>query len=146
MLLTVTLLFVCAILGGLAAIRFGYKASSLKLPLIFGGSFLFSITILHLLPDLFAMSDDPMKIGLYILLGFFLQQIFETTSNPLSGIHEMAWLPTGPSVLVNTLKWMGFEYYKVIFYKQPKNKKRGRVRIVAAREPSILTPLDTELN
>jgi zinc transporter ZupT len=77
MVITIVLLFGCTVLGGLAAIRFGYTQKSIHLPLIFAGSYLFSITILHILPEVFTMSSDQRRIGLFVLIGFFFQQFLE---------------------------------------------------------------------
>lgn len=55
-----------------------FQASNLKLPLVFAGSFLFAVTIIHILPEVFITSDAPMRIGIYVLLGFFLQQFLES--------------------------------------------------------------------
>jgi len=48
-----------------------------RLSLVFAGSYLFSITIIHLIPDLYTSGSNTVMIGAYILLGFFLQQILE---------------------------------------------------------------------
>ena len=65
------------LIGGLASILGGYNPSRIYLPLIFGGSYLFSITIIHIFPELFTLAENPTKIGLYVLLGFFFQQLLE---------------------------------------------------------------------
>ena len=43
--------------------------------LSFSGSYLFSITLLHILPEIYTNSSDPKLTGAFILLGFFLQLI-----------------------------------------------------------------------
>lgn len=53
--------------------------------LVFAGSYLFAITIIHLIPDLFLSEMDPFMIGLWILVGFFLQKILE---NFTSGVEH----------------------------------------------------------
>jgi zinc transporter ZupT len=75
--LTLTLLIIGTFIGGWATIPLEYKPQNIFLPLIFGGSYLFSITIIHVFPELFTLSSDPTKIGLFILLGFFFQQFLE---------------------------------------------------------------------
>ncbi len=52
-----------------------------KMVLIFAGSFLFSITIIHILPELFAANMSGAQIGIFVLVGFFLQQILEYFSS-----------------------------------------------------------------
>ncbi|WP_422361124.1 ZIP family metal transporter [Reichenbachiella sp.] len=71
-------LFVSALLGGLYALRVTKtKESQVKSVLVFAGSFLFSITVVHILPELFETHKNQFHIGLFILLGFFFQQILE---------------------------------------------------------------------
>ena len=77
MILTIILLIIGTFIGGWATIPFKYKPHNIFLPLIFGGSYLFSITVMHVLPELFALSSNPTEIGLFILLGFFFQQFLE---------------------------------------------------------------------
>ncbi|NJN24836.1 MAG: ZIP family metal transporter [Cyclobacteriaceae bacterium] len=45
----------------------------LKYFLVFAGAFIFSITIVHLLPELLTASAHPQRIGMFVLLGFFMQ-------------------------------------------------------------------------
>jgi len=71
-------LFFSALLGGLYALRVTKtKESQVKTVLVFAGSFLFSITVVHILPELFETHKNQFHIGLYILGGFFFQQILE---------------------------------------------------------------------
>ena len=51
-----------------------------KLLLAFSGAYLLSVTILHLLPDVYAHAEDTKMIGIYILLGIVLQSILESLS------------------------------------------------------------------
>lgn len=53
--------------------------------LVFAGSYLFAITVIHLIPDLFLSELDPFLIGFWILLGFFLQKVLE---NFTSGVEH----------------------------------------------------------
>jgi len=75
--LTIILLIIGTFIGGWATIPFKYEQRNISTPLIFGGSYLFSITIIHVFPELFTLSPNPTKIGLVILLGFFFQQFLE---------------------------------------------------------------------
>ena len=45
--------------------------------LAFSGAYLLSITILHLLPEVFSDSNEHTKIGIYILIGILIQSILE---------------------------------------------------------------------
>lgn len=71
------ILFVGAVLGGLAVYLVGFQPKSIKLPLVFAGSYLFSITIIHILPELFSLSEQPFQVGLYLLIGFYFQSFLE---------------------------------------------------------------------
>lgn len=53
------------------------KGSSFKLLLVFAGSYLFSITVTHILPELYRQNMELELIGLFVLAGFFLQQLLE---------------------------------------------------------------------
>jgi zinc and cadmium transporter len=53
------------------------KSFDFRLTLVFAGSYLFSITIIHILPELFAGENTPAGIGIFILIGFFLQLFLE---------------------------------------------------------------------
>ena len=43
--------------------------------LSFSGAYLFSITLLHILPEIYVNSSNPQIVGAFILLGFFIQLI-----------------------------------------------------------------------
>lgn len=91
MLFDLAILFFSALFAGLLVFLVP-KISSLafKLTLVFAGAYLFSITIIHLLPEIFTASKHPSTIGFYILLGFFVQIILaQLTSGVEHGhIHE----------------------------------------------------------
>lgn len=53
------------------------KDANFRILLGFAGSYLFSITIIHILPDLFQSQVGIEFIGLAVLIGFFLQQFLE---------------------------------------------------------------------
>jgi len=53
------------------------KGSNFKLLLVFAGSYLFSITVTHILPELYRQNREVELIGLFVLAGFFLQQLLE---------------------------------------------------------------------
>jgi zinc and cadmium transporter len=66
------LLFMAPFLGGVIALQTGYKNESLlKTFLAFAGGYIFSITILHLLPEAFSYSGR--YTPLFVLAGFFFQ-------------------------------------------------------------------------
>jgi zinc transporter ZupT len=73
-------------LGGLAIFLFKKdNTSRLKLVLSFSGAYLFAITVLHLMPDVYS-SNNP-QIGLFILGGFLLQIFMEQFSEGIEHGH-----------------------------------------------------------
>ena len=69
MALNFILLFVTAMVaGGLAYFIPSWEERYFKLVLVFAGSYLFAITVLHILPELFVESGDSTKMGLFILM------------------------------------------------------------------------------
>ncbi|MBT0812194.1 ZIP family metal transporter [Litoribacter ruber] len=88
MLINFGLLFFSALLAGLVAILVPHwREQDFKKVLIFAGSYLFSITILHIFPELFADRQSAYYMGLYILLGFLLQQLLEFMSSGIEHGH-----------------------------------------------------------
>ena len=86
--MTYLLLISVALLGGLIAffqpkLDGGYY----KLSLVFAGAYLFSITIIHILPELFNASDNPSVLGMLVLGGFFMQQVLEFISKGVEHGH-----------------------------------------------------------
>lgn len=75
------IVFVAAIVGGIAAFAVKkYNTNFYQIFLTFSGSFLFAITMVHLIPDFFA-STDGHEAGIYVLIGFIFQQILEFFSS-----------------------------------------------------------------
>lgn len=68
---------------GLALKRSNPKA--LRLLLSFTGAYLFAITLVHLLPDLYALEGS--RAGMYILAGFLLQILLENLSQGIEHGH-----------------------------------------------------------
>lgn len=100
MILIATILFITTIVGGLLAYMVKFESTHLRLPLIFAGSFLFAVTIIHILPEIFTISEAPMTVGIWILLGFFLQQFLETfTSGVEHGHYHEGQITTSQSRL-----------------------------------------------
>lgn len=82
------ILFTSALFGGLLVIRVKDPDKiHIKDLLVFAGAFLFSITILHILPELFHTEVDSAKIGLLVLLGFYFQQVLEYFTNGVEHGH-----------------------------------------------------------
>ncbi|MDH5381163.1 MAG: ZIP family metal transporter [Cyclobacteriaceae bacterium] len=72
------LVFLVALLSGLVAVRsFQINKNILSLFLAFSGAYLFSITIVHILPEVFESASSVKYAGIYVLVGFFIQQFLE---------------------------------------------------------------------
>ena len=78
MLLNAFILFVAAVSGGVFNMIIPeQKGHGFQLSLVFAGSYLFSITIIHLIPELYSSIQNTFFISILLLAGFFLQQILE---------------------------------------------------------------------
>lgn len=78
MVVSILILFISAMAGGIFAMKVSQtEEKQVKNVLVFAGSFLFSITVVHILPELFETHKDQFHIGMFILAGFFFQQILE---------------------------------------------------------------------
>ena len=91
MVLNALILFLSVALPGLLVGRRA-KLSEKKrsLFLVFAGAYLFAMTVIHLIPDLFLTEADPFSIGLWILLGFFLQKVLENFTSGVEHGHAHA--------------------------------------------------------
>lgn len=88
MILIITVLFASAMAGGMAVKVLGRQTGSIRYPLIFAGSFLFSITIIHIMPEVFTLGENPIRLGLFILFGFFFQQLLEYFTSGVEHGHS----------------------------------------------------------
>jgi len=78
MLLKLAVLFFTPLLSGLLIYLVPKgKSTNYKLLLVFAGSYLFAITVIHILPELYRQNLGVELIGLFVLAGFFLQQFLE---------------------------------------------------------------------
>lgn len=80
-----------------------WKVRDFKRVLVFAGSYLFSITILHIFPELFADRASAYFMGLYVLLGFLLQQVLVFMSSGIEHGHIHDHTETGMRNSVWTL-------------------------------------------
>ncbi len=75
-----------ALLGGLSVFFIKQEnPNRLKLILSFSGAYLFAITVLHLLPDVYESHNH--YVGLFILAGFILQILLEQFSQGIEHGH-----------------------------------------------------------
>ena len=88
MLTDILILFLVALgAGGLAFYVPPINNGNYKLALVFAGAYLFSITIIHILPELFHQDLNPGLLGICVLGGFFLQQMLEFLSSGVEHGH-----------------------------------------------------------
>lgn len=63
------------------------RSSTFRLLLVFAGSYLFGITVIHILPELYDQPVGVELIGLFVLAGFFLQQVLEYFTSGIEHGH-----------------------------------------------------------
>lgn len=81
------LLFLLPFIGGLFAMRIRHvNKDILKLFLAFSGAFLFSITLIDILPSLYQVHTE-WNVGLFILAGFFFQIVLESFTKGIEHGH-----------------------------------------------------------
>lgn len=78
--MTALLLFLSVIIGALFVLIVKPNEKLTRILLAFSGAYLLSVTVLHLLPDVYQHSGDTKLIGICIILGIVLQSILESFS------------------------------------------------------------------
>ncbi|HEX8061469.1 MAG TPA: ZIP family metal transporter [Cyclobacteriaceae bacterium] len=88
MTLKLSVLFLTPLISGLLIFLFGsFRLANFKLLLVFAGAYLFGITVVHILPELYHEYQEVELIGLFVLMGFFLQQVLEYFSSGVEHGH-----------------------------------------------------------
>ena len=88
MIFNFSVLFAVTFLAGLSSFFIPrINRDNYRLLLVFAGSYLFAITIIHILPELYAHQGNATRIGVLVLLGFFLQQFLEHFSKGIEHGH-----------------------------------------------------------
>lgn len=88
MMLKLIILFFTPLLSGLLIYLLPKaKGTNFRLVLVFAGSYLFAITVIHILPELYSHKQHGELIGLFVLAGFFLQQLLEYFSSGVEHGH-----------------------------------------------------------
>jgi zinc and cadmium transporter len=90
--LSCILLFIPVLLSGFVVFAVKITESRLKLILSFSGAYILALSLLHLLPELYE-GQDPEKIGIYILAGFFVQLLLEFFSHGIEHGHAHIHTP-----------------------------------------------------
>ncbi len=83
--LTYLFVFLTALISGSSVLYIKIGGKSLKLILAFSGAYLLSITVLHLIPEIYA--QENIKTGIFILCGFLLQILIEYFSEGIEHGH-----------------------------------------------------------
>jgi zinc transporter ZupT len=88
MILNISVLLITTLLAGLAVLLIPkLNVSKFNILLSFSGAYLFSITVIHILPELFHEATNLRLTGVYVLAGFFLQMILEYFSSGVEHGH-----------------------------------------------------------
>jgi zinc transporter ZupT len=81
-------LFLTPLLAGLLVFFFnGVRTITFKLILVFAGAYLFAITVVHIMPELYLAGGEVKLIGVFVLGGFFLQQVLEYYTSGIEHGH-----------------------------------------------------------
>ena len=84
----ISVLLVSAIFGGLLSLKFRQSEKySFKMVLTFAGAYLFAITVTHVIPELFTSTSSPLVAGIFVLAGFYLQQMLEYLTSGVEHGH-----------------------------------------------------------
>lgn len=88
MLLQLLILFFVPLFSGLLIYLLPKgRTRNYKLLLVFAGAYLFAITVIHILPELYRTQTEFQLIGIFVLAGFFFQQILEHFSSGIEHGH-----------------------------------------------------------
>ena len=74
------ILLLSVLVGSLLVLFIKPGNKIVRLLLAFSGAYLLSVTILHLLPEVYTINSDHKFIGIFILIGIILQSVLESFS------------------------------------------------------------------
>lgn len=74
------LLITAVLLGSLLVLFLKPSKQIIRLLLAFSGAYLLSVTVLHLLPDVYTVTSNSTIVGIFILVGIILQSVLESFS------------------------------------------------------------------
>ena len=96
------ILFLAAFVPGIVVLAYKKPLQvNLNNLLVFAGAYIFSITIIHLLPELLANTNHPGKIAIFVLLGYIMQTLIDhMTSGVEHGHHHPGHVSISPYVLL----------------------------------------------
>lgn len=100
------LILIIAVLIGASIVLFVKPSEKfIQFLLAFSGAYLLSITVLHLLPEVFTENNEHTKIGVFILIGILIQSILEYFSKGAEHghVHIKGQIKSIPWVLLISL-------------------------------------------
>jgi zinc and cadmium transporter len=74
------ILLLSVLVGSLLVLIIKPGNKIVRLLLAFSGAYLLSVTILHLLPEVYTVHTDAKRVGVFILVGIILQSVLESFS------------------------------------------------------------------
>ncbi len=74
------LLILSVLVGALVVLLFKPSNKITRLLLSFSGAYLLSVTILHLMPEVFIETNNTTRVGVFILAGIVIQSVLESFS------------------------------------------------------------------
>lgn len=75
-----TILLLSVLVGSLLVFIIKPGNKIVRLLLAFSGAYLLSVTILHLVPEVYTVNTDAKRVGIFILIGIILQSVLESFS------------------------------------------------------------------
>lgn len=86
--LALLILFLTGLIPGLFIIYYpGARKPDIKYMLVFAGAFIFSISLVHLFPELISASKDPKLVGIFVLVGFIMQMLLDFITSGVEHGH-----------------------------------------------------------
>jgi zinc and cadmium transporter len=79
------ILILSVVISGVSVLYINISHNNLKLLLSFSGSYLFAISTLHLIPEIYISGSSD--IGVYVLIGFFIQILLEFSTQGIEHGH-----------------------------------------------------------
>lgn len=83
--LTASVLFISVVLSGTGVFFAPLKKNHTRLLLSFSGAYLFSLSLVHFLPEIYQHSGS--KAGIFVLVGFLIQLVLEIISGGIEHGH-----------------------------------------------------------
>lgn len=78
--MTYLFLILSVLIGALLVLWLKPSKAFVSLLLAFSGAYLLSVTILHLLPEVYEHTEDSKQVGILILIGILIQSVLESFS------------------------------------------------------------------